>query len=375
MSRQRTAGLAGRTAAVLVLVALAACKVKSEGQLGPKLSVQGVVTDAATGELLPGVRVTLQSFDGLPSQLTNANGVYRFTDVQQLDGLVLQFQRTGYGTVNVTLGAAGDGGPSITLPDGTVINLGAGICAVVGTGTCSITTPSGARPDAMAVDVTMAQQRLTPYAGWVYAAGAPAARAVVQLVKAGVLAYQAVADATGHFLIPSVALGDYEVVVPPHDQDGDGVADYQFYSAALSLVSANTSNLTNQVIRLKNLSHDIEAGTFLLTGTLQYPFTAADLVADDAVGWIQTTDSVFLHFGGEVDPALTDFELYAWDGAGTGLTSANRTSSPATETDGIGLWSRAGSAFAVKRMEPALAAVRSMPMVPSLKNSEVIRSS
>jgi hypothetical protein len=41
--------------AVLVAVALlgAACQVKSEKELGDRISIQGVVTDAATGKLIP----------------------------------------------------------------------------------------------------------------------------------------------------------------------------------------------------------------------------------------------------------------------------------------------------------------------------------
>jgi hypothetical protein len=174
----------------------------------------------------------------VPSVTTSDEGAFRFDDVQQLNGQQLQLQRDGYGTVTVTVHVPTQGGPVTVDVGGVDVNLGNGICAVIGSGSCALTAPLQERPDAVALEVRLAQSRMMPFAGWVYGAGVAASGATVQLLATGVahggLAYTATADVTGHFLFPSVDVGEYEVVVLPYDLDGDDVFEYQAHHAPTS---------------------------------------------------------------------------------------------------------------------------------------------
>jgi hypothetical protein len=272
-------------------VSLAGCEPSSAKELGHKLVVHGVVTDSGTGDPLPGVTVTLLSLDDFPSQSTDAHGYFQFTDVLQLQNLLVQFSLSGYRTVTLTVN------PSV-VADGGVAD--GGIASFPG---------FGANVDGLDASIALSQDLEIPVAGTVYSAGAAAVGAQIALTtSSGVPVYQTKSGAGGSFSFPGVRPATYQLIVLPWDRDADGLSDTQFYSQMLAVSPLSGSDLGHLSIQLVDVEKDLVGSSFVSLSA-SYPITIAQLV--DGVTGVQegTSNPLFLVFGAEVDQALTSFEL------------------------------------------------------------------
>lgn len=290
-------------ALVLPLALLAVslgCSPKDLAELGRSVVVRGTVTDAASGEPIDAVKVTLVSDASFPSRTTDARGLFSFDDVQRTDNLLVQFQKDGYRTVTTpvrcsTCAASGaDGGSS-----------------------------GGGSPDGYDASVQLVRAYSVAVSGTVYSGSTLAKGAKVSLWTTngaatpviGSLAWDTTAGDDGRFSFPGVARGTYQLVVLPWDRDADGSTDTQFYGAILVVEPNGAANLGNVVVNLLDVQRALVASSFVALSKA-YPISPADLTTG-VTGILQATGgTIFLHFGAEVDPALTSFELVAVEPSG-----------------------------------------------------------
>jgi hypothetical protein len=324
--------------ALTCLLVATACAPKKPDALGTHLVIHGVVYDAGTDEVASGVQVTLGSLDAFPSVTTSASGYFRFERVKQLDAQILQFAGAGYETVTVTIDTAKLVGSTLTATGtgGSVITNANGACLVSGAATCQLTFDP-AQPDAYAVVVKMARLVSLPVAGYVYAGSRPGATATVRLLSStdpAIVAYETTTDGSGHFLFQSVKAASYTLAVNPLDTNADGIYEFQYFLWSDLAISSQTVNLSNLVIRLLDAQKQILAGSFEVTGGAgstagTYPLTASTSLAATALQ--QDTTILSLHFGAEVNTALTQFELVAIDQNGASAV----VSAPVTWTKNV----------------------------------------
>jgi hypothetical protein len=314
--------------ALACLVFASACAPKKPDSIGTHLVIHGVVYDAGTNDFAPGVQVTLQSLDAFPSVATSDAGYFRFEKVKQLDAQILQLVKPGYESVTVTIDTAKLVGSTQTGTGGTVDANPNGACLVSGAATCQLTFDP-AQPDAYALVVKMARLVSLPVAGYVYAGGRPGASATVRLLSSLVpptVAYETTTDASGHFLFQSVKAAVYTLAVNPLDTNADGIYEYQYFLWNDLAISGETVNLSNLVIRLLDAQKQILAGSFAVSGGSgtspagTYPLTVSTALAATALQLDPTSFS--LHFGAEVNPSLTQFELVAIDQNGASAVLA-----------------------------------------------------
>ncbi len=279
--------------AALLSVLASGCSPKSASDLGHKLVVHGVVTDAALLTPLSGVKVTLLSSDRLSPLTTGADGYFQFDNVQQIDNLLVQFQKEGFAVVTVTVN------PTVLQPgvggvDGGVPNF----------------PGFGGDVDGFDASIALSQLVLVPVAGTVYDGTNLALGASVMLATPdGVVGYQTKTDAaTGRFAFPGVRPGAWTLIVLPFDRDADGLSDTQFFSQTYSLAASSGSNLGNLVVVLKDVQRALVASSFSSLSAA-YPISAGTLLGGVSGVLPSPGTTLFLHFGAEVDPLLTSFEL------------------------------------------------------------------
>ena len=287
-------------AAALALATLGtACSPKDPHDLGHSLVVHGIVTDVALGTALKGVKVTLLGSDGFPSTTTDERGYFRFLNVLQIHNTLIQFQMDGYDAVTATIN------PSV-ISDGGCVGCDGG--------------PSGFPGfdlDGFDASIALAQTLALPVSGWVQAGPDAAKGATVILANVTTatphIAYQVKADDAGRFAFASVRPGTYEIWVLPYDRDGDGVSEFQLFRQSLNVLST-AANLSNVVVNLKDVTHDVEGGSFVNLSAA-YPITGPQLAAG-VTGVLQSAGAFFLHFGATVDDKLTQFELVQIEAGG-----------------------------------------------------------
>ena len=279
--------------AALLCVLTSGCSPKSASDLGHKLVVHGVVTDAALLTPLSGVKVTLLSSDRYSPLTTGADGYFQFDNVQQIDNLLVQFQKEGFAVVTVTVN------PTVLQPglggvDGGVPNF----------------PGFGGDVDGFDASIALSQLVLVPVAGTVYDGTNLALGASVMLATPdGVVGYQTKTDAaTGRFAFPGVRPGAWTLIVLPFDRDADGLSDTQFFSQTYSLAASSGSNLGNLVVVLKDVQRALVASSFSSLSAA-YPISAGTLLGGVSGVLPAPGTTLFLHFGAEVDPLLTSFEL------------------------------------------------------------------
>jgi len=286
---------------LVALAALLACAPKDPKHLGYRLVVHGVVTDAATRVVVDGVKVTLLGSDRPHSVSTDAGGYFRFDGVEQRDGLLVQFQKDGWTAATLALSSLG-----ASADAGVVLDL-----------------------DGIDASIALVRALALAVSGWVHAGPDLAKAAEVLLMDvsgaAPIVAYRATAGDDGRFVFAAVRPSLYELWVLPFDRDGDGVSEYQLTILALGSITSGAANLSNLTVVLKDVSHDLQASSFVNL-SVAYPVTPAQLVAG-VTGLLQTPGPITLHFGAEVDQALTQFELVPIEsggrvGAPIGLTVA-----------------------------------------------------
>ena len=286
-------------AASLLLAALGGCYPSNPHQLGNTLVVHGVVTDAGTQSPLAGVKVTLLSLDNFPSQTTDAQGYFQFTDVLQQQNLLVQFQLQGYQTVTVAVN------PTV-LADGG--------CA------CDGGVPSfpgfSSGVDGFIANVALVQVLTVPIAGVVYSGPTLAAGAQVALTTlTGTPVQQTKTGSDGSFSFAAVNEGSYELVVLPWDRDNDGLADTQFFQQEVDVTPNTASDLGHLAINLADVQKALVASSFVNLSRA-YPITGAQLLAGVSGVLQSASGALFLTFGAEVDPTLTSFELVQLEGGG-----------------------------------------------------------
>ncbi|MBS2021512.1 MAG: carboxypeptidase regulatory-like domain-containing protein [Deltaproteobacteria bacterium] len=269
----------------LPLVFLAsACSPTDPSQLGRTIIVRGAVTESTTGQPIAGVKVTLVSDATFPSRVTDAGGLFLFDGVQRLDNLLVQFQKDGYLTQTIT----------VHISNGLDQSLDAGTLFF----------------DGYDASVQLTQAYFVPIAGIVYSGPTPAKGAKVSLWNGGGQGFATVADDNGRFAFANVPTGTWEVVIAPWDRDGDGFSDTQFFGQNIQVAPQGAPNLGNLVFNLADVQRALVASSFVNLNHA-YPIDANALL-NGVSGVLQAVGgSIFLHFGAEVDPNLTSFELVA----------------------------------------------------------------
>ena len=263
-------------------------------ELSRHLVVHGVVTDAALASPLAGVKVTLLSVEQARSVTTDPLGYFQFTDVLQVQNVLVQFQKDGYQTVTLPVN------PSKLLLDEGCCDGG------------QVAFPGfGNNVDGFDASIALSQLVLVPVSGTVYAGTVPAKGAQVLLsTPGGTVGYQAKAGDDGRFTFAGVRPASWNLVVLPYDRDGDGLSDTQLFVKAFDLSASSGSNLGNLVIVLADVQRALVASSFAGLSK-PYPVTSADLLGGLTGVLPSPTSALFLHFGAEVDPQLTSFELVA----------------------------------------------------------------
>ncbi len=292
--------------ALAVALNLAACQGSQTAAPTTRYVVHGVVTDAKTGELLEGARVSFFGTEPL-SVATTADGYFRFADVSTAHEGIVQASKDGFQarSVRVRLDLSRAFG---TDASGTVL-----------------------------VDASLALEPLVPaatdgfvlpVAGWVYGAGQPAKGALVALYDTTPTkeryAYQTTCDDQGRFVLPSVKVSRYELRVWPYDRDGNGIADFRLHARNLGQLDATAQteqNLTNLTVNLQETAPDLQGGGFVSLSTRSparpsgYPVSITELqVGIEAV--LPHDQKLFLHWGAEVDADTAVFELHYLDTSG-----------------------------------------------------------
>jgi hypothetical protein len=270
------------------------CSPKSAKDLGHKLVVHGVVTDAALMTTLKGVKVTLLSSDNFSPVTTNDQGYFQFVNVLQIDNVLVQFQFDGYATVTIPVNPTVLNSGGFSGVDGGVPNF----------------PGFGDDVDGFDASIALSQLVLVPVAGTVYDGTNLALGASVLLsTPDGVVGYQTKTDAaTGRFSFPGVRIGSWTLSVLPYDRDADGLSDTQFFSQSYSVAAASAANLGNLVVVLKDVQRALVASSFSSLSAA-YPISAGTLLGGVTGVLPAPGTTVFLHFGAEVDPLLTSFEL------------------------------------------------------------------
>lgn len=243
-----------------------------------KTTIHGVVTDAALRTPLKGVQVTLLSNDGLPAVTTDEHGYFQFSNVLQVDNVLVQFHADGYATRTLSVGF----NPYVLDAN----NI-----------------------DAFDASIELEQLVLIPVSGIIYDTTTPAKGAQVLLaLPDGTVGYQTKTGADGRFSFPGVRQADWTLQVLPFDRDGDGSADTQFFTRDYDMRVATASSLSHLVIVLSDVIHAVVASSFISLSN-PYPVFPGSLLTG-VVGVLPAPSaSLFLNFGSEVDPTLTSFEL------------------------------------------------------------------
>jgi hypothetical protein len=304
-----------------------------------ELVVHGIITNSQTGGVLSDVKVTLlgtldvnipdagdagddagmDAGDGGPlvpvlTTHTDANGLFRFTGLPDAHNLLIRFEKDGYVALVNTLNPPGADDAPCAFDAGTP-------CKVAST--------------ARVIDASAAlvPQFTLHVAGWVYAGTSFATGASVEIVSTDAPAipvYQTTVDMKGHFDFPAVVPGTYQLLVLPFDANGNGVADYQLATVNLGSINTVFNDFTNIVVNLKDVNHQVVGGTFVNL-SVPYPIEISDLMT--GVTGIESPTKVFkLHFGAEVDPLLTSFELVQYDQINDGGQVVRHSSPIATTT-------------------------------------------